>query len=240
MIRDLCRVFLILILFFLVSCSNSEPAIVKVNTPPEEVTDEPELIEELVNDEEVDEFIEFKLNDEILRVNLKQIPILSAYLHAAEDRQSIIEQMGIQQMVNKEENSIYLLEFACLEDQCSYLLLDESSENTGLLVADLANFEQATVSPEQSKLLLKFTRESNYEYPLSNAVVVDLENWEVLPLENETITNNLFDFQWPILSVNWIDDETISISIPETLETNKEHPDNTNDKVNEVIFKVGK
>src|SRR5690606_20017294 len=186
------------------------------------------------------EFIEFKFNNEILRVNLKQIPILSAYLHAAEDRQSIIEQMDIQQLVNKEDSSIYLLEFSCLEGQCSYLLLDESSENTGLLVADLATFEQVMLSPEQSKLLLKFNRESTYEYPLSNAVVVDLENWKVLTLENEAITNNLFDFQWPILSVNWNDEETIFISIPDTLETNKEHPDNTNNKVNEVIFKVGK
>ncbi|WP_052345783.1 hypothetical protein [Paucisalibacillus sp. EB02] len=231
---------LFFIVCFLVACSNSEPAIVKVNTPPEEVAKEPELIEELTDNEEVDEFIEFKLADEVLRVNLKQIPILSAYLHAAKDRQAVIEKMDIQQIVNKEENNIYLLEFSCLDGQCSYLLLDESSENTGLLVADLALFDHVVLSPEETKLFLKFNREPTHELPLSNVVVIDLENWEVLPLENEAIVNNLFDYHWPILSVNWIDEGTLSISIPDTLDTTKEHPEDSNSKVNEVIFTVGK
>ncbi|WP_051359320.1 hypothetical protein [Paucisalibacillus globulus] len=228
------------LLFFVVACTNHEPAIVKVDTPPEEVAEEPELIEEVSDNEEVDEFIEFKLDEEVLRVNLKQIPILSAYLHAADDRQAVIEEMGIQHILNKDGNIIYLLEFSCTNEECSYLLLDETSENTGLLVADLAIFEHVTISPEDSKLLLKFNRNSTHEFPLSNVVVIDLEEWHVLSIENDSITNNFLDYQWPILFVSWIDEESLSITVPDTIEPNNLHSETTNNNVSEVIFTVEK
>jgi hypothetical protein len=230
-----------LFLFLILSaCSKSEPAIVKVDPPSEVVTKEPELVEEVSDNEEVDEYIEFKLDDEVLRLNLKQIPILNAYLHAARDRQAIIEKMDIHRIIDKEENDIYLLEFSCQDNECSYLLLNQNIQNAGFLVADFATFENFILSPEESKLLLKFNRESNQDYPLSNIVVIDLEKWEILGLKNNTITNNLFDYNWPIFSANWVDEETIAIAVPDTLVSNPEAPGGFYNKVNEVTFTLGK
>ncbi|MFS0672262.1 hypothetical protein [Ornithinibacillus sp. 179-J 7C1 HS] len=230
-----------ILLFFLVmgvGCSNNEPAIVKVDINPDEANEEPELIEEIIEDEIVDEFIEFTVDDEVIRVNLKQIPILKAYLQGVEEPKTVIEKMKIEKLFNKDNNEIYLLQFSCQQDQCSYLLLDQSSDNTGHLVADLASFEDFIISPEESKMLLKFNRPSNQEYPLSNIVVIDLVDWSVLTLENEEIINNLFDYNWPILNASWVDDETIAISVPDSIPINSEQVEDGNEELNEVLFHI--
>ncbi|GGA87694.1 hypothetical protein [Ornithinibacillus halotolerans] len=229
---------IILFLILLAACSNSEPVIVKVDRQPNEEQSEPELVEE-IRDEEVDEFIEFSLEDELLRVNLKQIPILDAFLQGSENRQEIIEEMNLERILNREDNDVYLLEFSCNNDQCSYLLLSQNTDNTGHLVADLATFANFSISPDESKLLLRFTRNSKEQYPLSNIIVIDIDKWTILTLHNETITNNIFDFNWPIISASWIDEETITISVPDGIhfESNNQETDNVNE-VQEIQFYV--
>jgi hypothetical protein len=229
--------FMFFLMFFLVACSNNEPAIVKVDTPPEETSEEPELIEEVSEDEVVDEFIEFTLEDEVVRVNLKQVPILSAYLQGVKNPKAVIQQMDIQKLFQHEDNDIYLLEFSC-DETCSYLLLDQSSENTGILLADMAFYEQFILSPSESRVLVKFNRESTQEYPLSNIIVIDLKEWAVLSLKNDANVSNMFDFNWPIIAANWLDEETISISVPETLPTNHEQADIPSNEMNEIVFDV--
>lgn len=227
-------------LIFLTACSHSQPAIVKVNTPPDNATEEPELIEEITDNEKIDEFIEFPLDDEVVRVNLKQIPILYAYLQATTNPKSVIEKMKIDRLYSKENNDIYLLEFSCTDMGCSYLLLDESADNTGFLLADLASYEKAVISPDESKLLVKFNRYPEMKPPLSDVVVVDLINWQSLTLKNEENDHAILDFNWPIISVSWIDNETVSISVPETIpQANEVEGNNANKgKVTTVQFHV--
>ncbi|WP_053074926.1 hypothetical protein [Ornithinibacillus californiensis] len=229
--------YMLFFMLFLVACSNDEPAIVKVDTPPEETAEVPELIEEVSEDEVVDEFIEFTLENEVVRVNLKQVPILNAYLQGVKNPQNVIQQMDIQKLFQQEDNDIYLLEFSC-DNTCSYLLLDQSSENTGILLADLSTFEQFILSPNETRVLVKFNRESAQDYPLSTIIVIDLKEWAVLSLENDAIVSNMFDFNWPIIAANWIDEETISISVPESLPTNHEQADIPNNEMNEIVYDV--
>ncbi|WP_010096852.1 hypothetical protein [Ornithinibacillus scapharcae] len=231
---------LFLFVLVLTACSHEQPAIVKVETPPEDTKEEPELIEEVTDNEKVDEFIEFTLEEEVVRVNLNQIPILSSYLHAVKDRQQVIEKMDFQHLLNIDDNDIYLLEFSCNKaDHCSYLLLDHNSENTDFLVADLASYEEFILSPEGTKLLLKFSRDTSQEYSVSNIVVIDLQEWDIMSLENDDIENNLLDYNWPILSTSWVDDESILISVPDTLQTNTEKTDTEIiETTNDILFNV--
>jgi hypothetical protein len=217
-------------IILLTACSKSQPAIVKVDTPTNDLTSEPELIEEVTDNEKVDEFIEFPLDDEVVRVNLKQIPILRAYLQASKDPKSVIEKMKIERLYSKENNDIYLLEFSCTDMGCSYLLLDESTENTGFLLADLASYETSLISPDESRLLVKFTRNREAELPLSDVVVIDLINWQSLSLKSEEINYSVLDFSWPISAVTWIDDDTVSLSVPEMLQSSTEDGGNHSGK----------
>ncbi|WP_345824074.1 hypothetical protein [Ornithinibacillus xuwenensis] len=234
--------FLLLLLLGITGCSNDQPAIVKVDTPPDKVSEEPELVEEVSEDEEeVDEFIEFPLEDEVVRVNLNRVPILQAYLQAASNRQNVIETMKIERITSNDETNMYLLAFSCKNLQCSYLLLDETVENSGFLVADLASFETSSLSPDQTKLLLKFNRQSTLKLPVSDIVVIDLKNWEELSLQNTDEINDILDFQWPILGADWVNDETISISIPDILQLTTEQLEYWelhNNATNDILFQI--
>ncbi|WP_047982177.1 hypothetical protein [Ornithinibacillus contaminans] len=227
-----------LFLFVMISgCSNNQPAIVKVDTPPEEASSEPELIEEVSDDEEIDEFIEFPLKDEVIRVNLSQVPILQAYLQASPNWQPIIEQMKIERLSNNTTNDIYLLEFSCYQEQCSYLLLDQSSDNSGFLIANLAQLKDAIFSPDETKLLVTFDRESTTtELPLSDAVVIDLDNWQELSLSHDVDGYNLLDYQRSFVSADWVDDETITISFPDTVKLITD--DDEGNATNSVLFHI--
>ncbi|MUK90253.1 hypothetical protein GMD78_17915 [Ornithinibacillus sp. L9] len=198
MIKKLSFIFCMIIL--VTACSKSEPALVKKDTPPSQPKDSPELIEQPNDDEETDEFIEFTLEDEVVMINLHLVPILRQYLHAVSKRDEIIKEMNIQRIHEEPDNSVYLLEFSCNHVLCSYLLLDQSKENTGHLVADLATLSSVKLSPDETKLLLVFHRESSLPLPMANIVVLDLEKWKAVKLENITNDDYILNYSWPILS----------------------------------------
>ncbi|MFD2043921.1 hypothetical protein ACFSTA_05125 [Ornithinibacillus salinisoli] len=218
------RIIVLLWMCLLISaCAKDEPALVKKDTPPIDPNTTPELIKQTNDKEDVDEFIEFPLNDEIIMVNLSRVPILQQYLQVASDRDKKIEEMTIERVHQKDENSVYLLEFSCNNTYCSYLLLDQNKENTGHLVADLATITQTKLSNDGSKLLLFFKRDSSLPLPLANIVVMDLEEWKPIQLINLDENDvDVLNYRWPILSVDWLDNETISVSIPNIVEPTKE------------------
>ncbi|WP_090869448.1 hypothetical protein [Oceanobacillus limi] len=204
------------------SCSSDEPVLVKKKTTLPHSQENPELIEQKNEDEEVNEFIEFTLDDEVVMLNLNLVPILNQYLHAVSDRNKKIEEMNIQRIHQKVTNSIYLLEFSCHNSLCSYLLFDQNKDNTGHLVADLANLIHAKLSPDHSKLLLQFNRESNLPLPVTHLVVLNLEEWQPVKLENEHTDTQLLHYKWPILGLDWVNNETISVVIPDIIEPTPE------------------
>lgn len=227
---------ILFLLFILSACSTDEPTILKVDTSSKE--NDPELIEVVTEDEVTDEYIEFTINDEIVRVNLKNIPILKTYLQGVEQPITEINNMEIQKLFEQENNEIYLLSFSCQLDKCSHILLDQNNEHEGILVADLAILDGYNLSPEQSKLLLIFKRTLAQESSLSNIVIIDMNKWTFLSLHNEDIVHNMFDFNWPILSASWIDEDNVSISVPDSLLNYFDETENSNDKINDIKFHV--
>lgn len=210
-----------IILMLLSACANNEPAIVKEETVPEPDS-EPELVEEEHgDDEQVDEFIEFPLDDEQIIVNLEMVPILSEYLSAVTDRKKEIEKMTIDRVHSKDE-SIYLLEFSCQNESCSYLLFSQEEEKQAYLLADLAKSTNITVSPDNTKLLFQFNREGSLPLPLSNIVVIDITNWETVSLSNNTNDANILNYSWPLLNADWVDNEIIAVEKPSVIEPTNE------------------
>ncbi|WP_099157892.1 hypothetical protein [Virgibacillus ndiopensis] len=210
MFKRLTLLFFICIL--LTACSKDEPVIVKKDAKAADPNEEPELVEQKSN-EETDEFIEFALPDEKIMINLEMVPILNEYLYATKDRKKAIEKMKMLR-IDAIERDIYLLEFSCKNGLCSYLLLDQSKENQAFLVADLAKSIQTKLSPDHSKILLQFNRETALPIPLSNLVVIDLKNWELVSLTNDTNEAKLLHYSWPIVTAEWLDNQTITAMIP--------------------------
>lgn len=206
---------LIGLLVVLSSCVNDEPAITKIEDAKISPSEEPELIEE-VNEETVDEYIEFVLEDEVVRINLSLVPILKQYLSAENEREKMVESMHLERIHQQEDNSIYLLRFSCMKELCSYLLLDQSKDNSGHLLTDFAILKDIKESPEQKKLLFHFNRiTSDAPLPISRIVTIDLDTWEPLSPINETDHSINNDYNWPIFAAEWIDETRISVTLPD-------------------------
>ncbi|WP_106497811.1 hypothetical protein [Lentibacillus sp. Marseille-P4043] len=208
---------LVFICFTLLSaCSKNGSAIIKKDSPPTDPNENPELIEE-ENEDEVSEFIEFALPNEEVMINLEMVPILNSYLEATADREKAIKNMNMLQ-IQAENSEMYLLEFSCHNDFCSYLLLDQSKDNQAILVADLAKSIQSKLSPDKSKLFLQFNRATKLPLPLTDIVVIDLEQWKPLQLTNKTDDRQVLDYNWPIITAEWMDNQKIRASLPDIAE----------------------
>lgn len=215
------RLLCLSVLLLLTACSE-EPVIVQKDTKLVDPNQDPEFVEEQNEDEEVDQYIEFTLPEEEVMINLKMVPILDAYLQATQSRQQALDKMNMFR-ISATDKYLYLLEFSCQDELCSYLLLDQTMDNQAYLVADLAKYIQAKVSPDNTKILLRFNRKLKAPAPYSNIAVIDLEEWELMQLVNETNDKDVLNYKWPILSANWVDDDTISVSHPDITEASPEN-----------------
>lgn len=232
---------MIIILFFalLIGCSNEEPVIVKKET---NTTDElrPALIEE-EKEEEIDALIEFTFPEEQVIINLKNIPILNEYLHTTDDKELAIQNMELIP-IGLDEGDLFLLEFSCKNEHCSYLVLHQDTNKQALLVADLAQHSQVLFSPDDDKVLLQFDRRSESAALQTNFVVIDLANWQQIQLHTQEETRTqILNFQWPITADHWIDNQSISASVSISSELNDEllgQEKTTENQTTEIIFYV--
>lgn len=210
------------LLLLLTACSE-EPVIVKKEPSPKNADKEPEIVEQQSSEEDkTDKFIEFALPEQQVMINLEMIPILNVFLQTAVNKDKAISEMDLTR-ISADNKTLYLLEFSCYNKLCSYLLLDQSQKNQAYLVADMAQSMQIQLSPDNSKILLHFNRKRSLPVPLSDIVVIDLVTWQPIVLNSVTTEEKLLDFNWPLISSYWIDNNTIEVfkpNIPTVTESN--------------------
>ncbi|BAC13342.1 hypothetical protein ACFQ4N_10320 [Oceanobacillus iheyensis] len=206
-------IMLIILLIGLVACSDNNDVIIKKVESAEEAKD-PVLIEEVdEKDEEVDQFIEFFLEDEQLTIHLNRVPILDYYLQGAENRDEAIKNMNMQHLPI-EDRLIYLLEFACMNERCSYIIFNHDDEsNAAILLADVARFSNYYVSPNNQNIIFQFIRESQ-NVPLSHLVSIDLIDWRVVSLIMPESDDTIIEYTRPIIGIDWINDQEINVISP--------------------------
>ncbi|MFC4556919.1 hypothetical protein ACFO3D_01695 [Virgibacillus kekensis] len=217
------RTMVLGLMLFLVACAN-EQTIMKNESPPKDPQQNPEIVEQEDKDkEEVNQFIKFTLPDEQLMINLEMVPILNAYLIASPNREQTIREMNMKP-VSANEREYYLLEFSCDNDLCSYLFMNQAADKSqAYLVADMAKLVETEVSPENNRIMFHFNREQkNLSVPFSDIAVIDLENWEMASIKNETDDNNRLDFEWQTVTADWADNETITALQPALMEPTPE------------------
>lgn len=214
------KVLALLCISMLVACSNQEePAITKKEEPQNEQQDSPTIVEEEGKEDEMDElYIEFSLMEEKVSINASQVGILNSYLTASKNQTEALENMTLKQVADLEDRSIYLLQFACIEGACSYLLLNQGAESTAFLAEDLARFKLAKLSPDKNHLLLIFSRESSQDgtqLVQDRLVVMDLAGWTSISVNSQENAAASFDYSWPILNAEWISDTSIGLTVPD-------------------------
>ncbi|MFS0752014.1 hypothetical protein [Oceanobacillus sp. 1P07AA] len=204
----ICLIFL----FGLAACSNNNDTIIKKVESAEDVKD-PVLIEEVnEKDEEVDQFIEFFLEDEQLTINLNRVPILDYYLQGAENREEAIKHMNMKRLPI-EDQQVYLLEFSCIDERCSYLIFNHDESNAAILLADVAKYSNYYVSPNNQYIIFQFVRETQ-DIPLSHLVSIGLTEWSVVSLIMPENDDTIIEYTRPIIGIDWISDQEISVQSP--------------------------
>ncbi|QTM99236.1 hypothetical protein ERJ70_07930 [Sediminibacillus dalangtanensis] len=217
------------------ACSDddAQPVMVKSEEHADATEKKPVLVEKDTEEKDEDSepeemLLEFTLPNEQVVIDLNQVTILKHYLSAVPDREAEIEDMSLTRVDIPDKDTIYLLEFTCREDSCSYLLLNQQEEGGSYLAADLAMFKSASISPENDLLLLLFNRkEPGLETDISKdkMVIVDLEQMSrqrTLMDSGEPFKN---EYHWPVLSASWKNNQVISVTVPaisgteESLET---------------------
>ncbi|MFC2950285.1 hypothetical protein [Virgibacillus sediminis] len=198
------------LLFVSASCSNTEePAIIKQESTSSGT--QPELIEEEQEDEKI-EFIEFPLDNEQITINLQAVPILKGYLAAAEQPNEKIEEMEL--MLIHPEKNIYLLEFSCVNQQCSYLLLNPSEDNKAFLLADLAMYEGIESSPDGNRIVFRFARDHTSGLPVADLIAIDIPKWTKLSITDTEGNKELSGYNQPIQEVEWVNNEQLRADFP--------------------------
>lgn len=237
------KIWILLILIVIISCSQKNEAIVKRDHSPEVETNTPELIEQRKEDRKEQQII-FSLPYEQITIDLAKIPILKEYLQWVNRPEEAVKKMNLIP-IKSDEQTIYVLEFSCKNNYCSYLLLKEKDDLESHLVADMAQFKQSFLSPDREKILLQFQRIENFTLPLSNLIAVDLKEWNFLPLkpDENSLQQTILPYKWPIIDVIWNDNETLSVYIPDLLEltdANIEQWKKTGKVTKEIIFHLEK
>lgn len=232
------KTILIVASLILITACSHQPVIEKVDSKQNHPNSEPALVEQ-VNKEEVDEFIEFWLDEEKIMINLKMVPILDEYLSAINDRQKVIEEMNIER-IPVADNNIYLLEFSCENDRCSYIAFNQSQDKQAYLVADLAKSVGTFISPDQTKILFQFNRIKSPAISFDHLVVIDAETWEPITLDSDTNDVSILNYSWPFITIDWTDNETVTVTKPAiaqpTIKFIKDWKETTNRPTTEVIL----
>lgn len=147
--------------------------------------------------------------------------------------------MQLRQLVNKKDQSLYLLQFACTKGACSYLLLSQGEQSHSYLAVDSARFRLAKLSPDQLKILLVFSKETLYQNSQlvqDKLIIMDINEWKELSYTEESIANNL-NFTWLILHAEWKNDSSIEITLPDISNPDKDslYRWNATDRVNQKV-----
>ncbi|MCT2534346.1 hypothetical protein NC661_09830 [Aquibacillus koreensis] len=208
---------IIILLFVLTACSKGSPTITKVESDEQTTTQKIALIENELEDDEDEEnkelLLEFQIPNEKVTINLEHIGILKSYLVGVENPKQEIRKMRLRPLNIPNHETLYLLQFSCFENSCSYLLLDQTEDGRSYLLADLATFEKVLPSPDYSKLLFVFNKKvADTSVVKHKVVTIDLEEFvPIHPTQHKEISSN---YQWHIASIDWNDSSTLSVSLP--------------------------
>lgn len=227
--KKLLSLSILFLALFSVGCVNSEPVIVKQETKNERPVHNPELVEEKNEENKTNTFIEFFSPKEVVTVNLNMVPILKQYLQSVQDREQTVRRMNLIP-IHDDYATLYLLEFSCYQESCSYILIDQNQDNRSHLIADLSQYIQMEFSPDMQKIFLQFNRPTDFSVSLGHAVVVNLQDWTILDLAETEVS--ILNYSNPILEINWADNDSLSFIIPHFFELNEKNITNWNENNN--------
>lgn len=207
----------ILVTVLLAGCNDTDAIVIEELTDPN-ASEQTELIEETIRDEKV-EIIEFHLIDEIIKLNLKNFPIIDHYLAQHKNRQSAIDEMTLAPL-DTTNKSLYLLTFAVTEQDASFLLIDTAKQRSALIQDQVALVDFYTI--DNQTLLFQFKkRDVDGDLHRHQLLAFNAEAFKTVDLitDSELVEPETFRrFYWPIIDLYMTNDGTINVVLPQVEE----------------------
>lgn len=202
------------------SCSNQQSIIMREDVEPRQDEPSVDLIDHIQEsqNEVPDRLLEFRLDNQLITLNVDRIPILSNYLAQHADLDQVTQGMELIPVMPDQHNTIFLLAFACNNQTCSYLLINTEKDESQLL-ADQAKLVEIIPSPDSEKVIFIFNRNFVDSPRYANKLIVyNLQTWQehiLTETESENKHMGLHAFRWPILNVEWFNDSEIMVELPD-------------------------
>ncbi|WP_181349045.1 hypothetical protein [Thalassobacillus sp. CUG 92003] len=206
--KSILRWMAIISILSVTGCSSQTPSTqsesMKIN---QEETDESEPVSS-------EKMVEINVGENIYSIDLIDFPILDHYLTSNSDSDAQLNHMSFKSVGAEVNPHLYLTEFACYEDNCSYMIIDFIQEKSTLLT-DLSQFISLQFSPDQTNLALNFKKVTD-RLQTHQLFVIDAATSEKLTLRptEHADTPSPEASKYPIKDMSWQGNEHISVTLP--------------------------
>lgn len=161
---------------------------------------------------------EVMINEKVYSLHFDDYPILSKYVHNFNDPFKKLQSLSF----NPVHEDLYVLTFACHQNQCSTLLID-FKERSSFLLSDLSALIDQQLSIDGSIASFLFERKGANESNVHQLMVIDLQSMQPVPLElkgDENLIPRPNQYQYEIQSVTFTNNQLQMVS---------EHPSSINE-----------
>lgn len=163
---------------------------------------------------------EVMINEKAYSLYFDDYPILYKYLHNFNDPFKKLQSLSF----NPVHEDLYVLTFACHENQCSTLLIDFKTRSSFLL-SDLSTLINQQLSNDGSAASFLFERKGANKSNVHQLIVIDLQSMQPVHLElkgDENLIPRPNQYQYAIQSVTFTNNQLHMVSKhPASINENK-------------------
>ncbi|WP_289136812.1 hypothetical protein [uncultured Brevibacillus sp.] len=195
--------------------------------PPKAI---PAPTEALSTETEAKEVVTIPFDTKQVTIPVDAIPALREYLaqYNAQQRQEEINRIVIQDFPSKSAGSFADIGYSCGTKLCSHVLvqLKDGNEIKTLPLREGSIFQEAYFSPDESKLAILFGRNEGTEFVRNVVVFVDTTNLVEMKIvdPSDSVRQLVSDdsFIWPIRDLQWLDNNTLALTVPDLTDSSYE------------------
>lgn len=184
-----------------------------------QVLKQSDLNKEVVNNEDyASKIITLEDNGISIDLPIDQISEIRSYLDDASDQEVEIGRMHGNIIKTDETQSLSIIKYSCGTKMCDTVLVRKQGEDITSLKLPFGIFTKVVFSPNGDRALLVYGVNEGNTLLRNFLAVVDLNNMRLIQPQSEELAHEFYQEPiWPIVESQWTDNNTILITIPDTL-----------------------
>ncbi|MED1856007.1 hypothetical protein [Brevibacillus reuszeri] len=174
--------------------------------------------------EEMKDEIMVPFDSKQVSIAVDDIPALREYLKEfdQEKRQIELSRIYTQAIPSESAGMLADIGYSCGTKLCSHVLVQLKDDQTKTLpLCEGSIFQAAYFSPDESKLAVLLGRNEGADIIRNHVVFVDVSKLEEINIPEQKQSERVKQlvspdsFHWPIRDLKWLDDQSVSLTVPE-------------------------